>query len=202
MKCKIGGCETEAMYKNDQVCQKHYFRKMRTGSYELSNRRRYKVQNPAGYIKIYEPSHELANSGGYVYEHRFVYYESGKQVDSCEICGCVISWADCHIDHIDQDVTNNKLQNLRPLCRGCNVFRGRPFDCGTKNIIEIDGIRLSAMAWARRDDVCVTGQTIARRKAKGFSDYEAVYGERKTHKKTKTKKLEAKTDSIRIAELG
>ena len=35
MKCKIDGCTQNARYKKDQVCQKHYFRFMRYGTYEL-----------------------------------------------------------------------------------------------------------------------------------------------------------------------
>lgn len=35
MKCKIDGCNREAMYKADCVCQMHYFRFMRNGTYDL-----------------------------------------------------------------------------------------------------------------------------------------------------------------------
>ena len=75
MKCKIDGCTQNARYKKDQVCQKHYFRFMRYGTYELTSVRKYRIENPAGYQKIYEPSHFLAGKDGYVYEHRFVYCE-------------------------------------------------------------------------------------------------------------------------------
>jgi len=80
MKCKIKGCVKESVYKKDQVCQKHYFRHMRTGTYELVPSRKYRIENPAGYQKIFEPSHELADSIGYVYEHRFVYFNHNKEV--------------------------------------------------------------------------------------------------------------------------
>ena len=125
MQCKIDGCGRDATYLKAQVCQKHYFRFMRYGTYELTKAglRKYRLTNPAGYQKLYEPTHILANKDGYVYEHRFVYFNSGKQINKCEMCGCDINWGDCHIDHIDNDVTNNNINNLRAVCRGCNVFR-------------------------------------------------------------------------------
>ena len=84
MKCKVDGCERNADYQSQQVCQKHYFRFMRNGHYDLKtvdernpyNRsRKYRTQNPAGYQKIYEPNHPLAQKGGDVYEHRFVEFD-------------------------------------------------------------------------------------------------------------------------------
>lgn len=182
MKCKIDGCKNKVMYKKDGVCQKHYFRKMRYGTYELTSKRKYRVQNPAGYQKLYEPSHQLSNSDGYVYEHRFVYFNSDYSVDKCELCSKDINWNTLHIDHKDEDVTNNKLENLRPLCRGCNVFRGHNNTSMGKTFIEYDGERLTPSQWARKKEVKVTPSTIKNRWDKGLSPYECIYGERKTQK--------------------
>lgn len=189
MKCKIDGCCNHIMYKKDNVCQKHYFRKMRYGTYELTSVRKYRIQNPAGYQKLYEPLHELSNKDGYVYEHRMVYFDSGKQVDNCEICGTNIDWKTLHIDHIDKDVTNNNINNLRPTCRNCNTFRDLNTDLLSSKKIECRGLFLTLAQWARRDDVKVSANTIKFRLSKGISAEESIFGERKTHQNTKTKKV-------------
>lgn len=192
MKCKIDGCDNKVMYKKDNVCQKHYFRKMRYGTYELTSVRKYRLQNPAGYQKLYEPNHPLSNKDGYVYEHRMTYYDFDKNVTECALCNIDINWKTLHIDHIDEDVTNNKLSNLRPLCRACNTFRGHNDLSMGKTFIEYNGEKLTPSQWARKEDVKVSQNTIKRRWDKGLTSYECIYGERKTHCKTNTKKTKTK----------
>lgn len=198
MKCKVNGCDKDAMYKEQQVCQMHYFRYMRNGDYEIHRSRKYRISNPAGYQKIYEPCHELADSTGYVYEHRFVsYVKNNGIIDGCEICGKKITWETCHIDHVDTDVTNNKPDNLRQLCSGCNVFRGHTAESMGNMMLTVNGKTLTPSAWARMNGVEVTSSTIRRRKLSGMSDYDAIFAPRKTHHNTKTKKHISKTDSLR-----
>lgn len=121
--CCIDGCNTEARYKADRLCQKHYFRKMRYDTFELTSSRKYRVFTPNGYSKLYEPTCELSESKGYVFEHRFVYWKSKKDVLNCEICNKEINWKTVHIDHKDNNRLNNNIENLRPLCNGCNTQR-------------------------------------------------------------------------------
>ena len=189
MQCKIDGCCGVVKYKRDGVCQKHYFRKMRYGTYELTTTKKYRLQNPAGYQKLYEPNHPLSNKDGYVYEHRMVYYNSGKSVDNCAICNRDINWKTLHIDHIDKDVTNNNLDNLRPTCRNCNTFRDLKTDILSNNVIECRGLKLTLAQWARRDDVEVAANTIRFRLMNGIAVEDAIFGKRKTHHNTKTKKV-------------
>lgn len=200
MKCKIDGCEREAMYKKDMVCQKHYFRFMRYGTYDLTSVRKYRITNPAGYQKVYEPEHPLADSCGYVYEHRFVYFNSYKYVKGCLLCGKEISWDTCHIDHIDNDVTNNKIENLRATCMGCNVFRGHTEISMGSLFIEFDGKKLNPDAWSRQDGVFVSGNTIRKRFLSGMSAYESIYGAKKTHTSKDTSKTFIKSDKFRNIE--
>jgi len=206
MKCKIEDCEKEAMYKAAQVCQKHYFRYMRNGTYHLLGTRthlgpisrRYRTQNPAGYYSVYEPDHFLSWANGYVYEHRKVYFdEIEKSPAKCLLCLNEINWKSLHIDHIDNDVTNNKSNNLRPLCRSCNVFRGHTNDSMGTFILSINGKTMSASAWARQPGSKVCCSTIRYRKRKGYSDYDAVYGEKVTHKNSSPKTYKKKYDSVR-----
>lgn len=135
MSCKIAGCQKKISYKAMGVCQMHYFRWMRNGTFERLSKdkngkvieRKIRIENPKGYQLIYNPDHILAQKNGYVYEHRLVAFDKyGDTLPDCEKCGRTLSWAAyyTHIDHIDNNVRNNSPENLRPLCNGCNVKRG------------------------------------------------------------------------------
>lgn len=184
MQCKIEGCGRDAAYKEQGVCQKHYFRFMRFGTYELTQSRKYRTQNPAGYQKLYEPNHPLANMDGNVYEHRFIIYNKyGCILPDCEICGKPTVWETCHIDHKDNDVTNNAESNLRPVCNPCNTRRFYPEQHTIKGRYPITygGVTKTASEWARHPGVDVSHATIKRRLAIGMSVYAALYAPKKTH---------------------
>lgn len=129
MKCKVNGCDNECKhYPGKGVCQKHYFRMMRYGTYELTKRgkRKDRTKNSKGYQMINFPDHPLVMANGFVYEHRKVIYDRyGDTLPPCEICGKEVTWKTAHIDHIDEVVDNNSDSNLRVLCRACNVMRSR-----------------------------------------------------------------------------
>ena len=194
MKCQIAGCDQETRYKARKVCQKHYFRFRRNGSYDLLPRtRQYRVEMPGkGYQRLYEPSHALTDSQGYVSENRKVIFDIyGWALPDCEICGKPTSWKTCHIDHIDENVKNNNSNNLRPLCPGCNTWRSMPplhtFD--RNSAITFDGKTETAEGWSRDPRVKIWGGTITRRKNAGMSDFDALFSKKVTHNgKLNTKK--------------
>lgn len=197
MQCRADGCERSAIYKSARLCQKHYFRLRRNGALDLRSPKE-SIETPNGYIKRYSPSHPLAVSDSYVFEHRAVMWELvGQECSSCKICGKPESWDTCHVDHIDDDRKNNAPENLRILCRACNVFRSRSGEAGGKWIIEIDGVRMTASAWSRHPDVKVAAGTIIRRKKAGFSDRDAVFSDKQTHSSYAAKKRSARYDQIR-----
>lgn len=188
MPCKIDGCDHKVMYPVIQLCQMHYFRFLRTGSYEIVKKpRKPFLQNPAGYKTIYCEESPLSDSRGCVYEHRQVVYEKyGDNLPDCEICGKPTTWATCHIDHKDECVTNNAIENLRPVCSGCNTSRT---ERKTTKKYEIDGVSKSLTEWAKHPEVVVSRHQIARRLASGLSVKESVFGMNKTHKKRNAAKL-------------
>lgn len=195
MRCKVEGCDRDARYKADRLCQKHYFRKRRYGTTELKRvvdaiakgySRKYRITMPGkGYQRLYEPDHPLADKSGTVSEHRMVVFDRyGRNLPPCEICGKPMSWDDdIHIDHRDDDVTNNHINNLRPLCRPCNTFRNYPeqHTIAGRHAITIDGVTKTPAEWARDPLVRVCGAQIMVRKRAGMSDYDAVFAPKKTH---------------------
>lgn len=187
MQCHVEGCGRDAPYKSAQLCQKHYFRMRRNGTTgKIAKSRKDRVVTPNGYVRVFHPLHALADKGGYVFEHRYVMWSVvGEHTGPCRICGKPESWSTCHVDHIDEDRKNNAKSNLRILCRGCNVKRGFTQDGQSSRsgraLIEFEGIRMTAHAWARDPRVNVTGKTIRLRKESGMSDYDALFSPKITH---------------------
>lgn len=185
MECRVEGCDRAARYKAEQLCQKHYFRLWRYGTTDLTRSRKYRLANPQGYQWIYEPNHPLRHvTSGYVAEHRAVLYERiGDREFGCELCGKALTWASCHVDHIDNDVTNNGIENLRPTCSTCNTRRGMrpPAEWERTHTLEFDGERKTAAEWSRDSRVNLSGTQIVLRKRAGMGDEEALFAPKKTH---------------------
>jgi len=153
---------------------------MRTGKYEdRPLTRGTRRQDPRGYWQVYLPEHPLVDSTGHVWEHRKVAYERyGEALPPCELCGKLVTWKNVHIDHEDEDPSNNASTNLRPLCRGCNVSR----PMRAKSIyLTVDGVTKNAMAWSKDPKVNISYATILKRKAAGKSDFDVLFGEKATH---------------------
>ena len=190
-KCCVEGCDRDAMYKEKELCQKHYFRQWRYATTELTKSRKPRIENPDGYQFLWMPGHPLVQKTGYVAEHRSVLYSAiGAGPMACEICAKQLTWATCHADHIDRNVRNNDRLNLRPLCSACNTHRDMPppVDWNRTHVIEFDGLRMTPAEWARDPRVHICGRQIVLRKKSGMSDEQALFSPKITHNK-KTKAL-------------
>lgn len=194
MQCKVDGCDREAHYKAAQLCQKHYFRQWRYGTTDTTRRGKAKPrqETPQGYQWIYLPGHPLCHkSASYVAEHRAVLYAAiGPEPMKCALCGCALTWETCKVDHIDCDVRNNELSNLRPTCNTCNTRRGvGPAANWTRTYaIEYAGEVKTAHEWSRDQRVSVASHTIIRRLRAGMSPEAALFAAKKTHTSKAAKK--------------
>lgn len=181
MQCKIDGCDRDARYTGIGVCQKHYFRIWRNGTPDIIMSRKYRTQNPAGYQLLFEKTHPLADSRGYVYEHRKIIHDKyGDALPDCELCGKPLTWAMCYIDHKDNDPTNNRPENLRPVCPGCNT--GRREKPWVKQY-EHQGKTLTVTEWSKQPNVTVGRSQIIHRLRAGYDIADALYMKNKTHPK-------------------
>lgn len=83
-----------------------------------------------GYVAIYGREHPLTSASGLVYEHQVVLYEKiGPGPHACHWnCGKMLEWGGrngIHVDHLDEDRSNNDPENLVPSCVGCNWGRSQ-----------------------------------------------------------------------------
>jgi len=196
LSCLAPDCNRGSDYRDARLCQKHYFRKMRNGHFGLKGSREPSKPRPTierrdngkGYQMIHSPGHPLVMKNGYAYEHRLVIYNVyGDSLPDCEICQRPLNWTNCHVDHINENVGDNRRKNLRPICRGCNTERGHSETSRGRLFLTIEGKTLTSGGWSRQEGVRVSASTIIFRKKKGLSDYDAVFMAKKTHISTKPK---------------
>lgn len=186
MKCKIDGCDRVAKFKGEQLCQMHYFRRMRFGTFELTRKPgRESFLRPDGYVMIHARGHRFASPRThYAFEHRVVAYAKyGDILPNCELCDIPLDWSVAVVDHIDEVKTNNDPSNLRPLCWRCNIERTERLGTSYPNALAVDfgGRILTPTEWAREPGVKVHGATIRRRIREGATPAEAIFGEKLTH---------------------
>lgn len=200
MKCKVDACEREARYKSACLCQMHYFRLRRNGDFEIhAATAKPRIEDPRGYQFVHAPRHPLCAKGQiYVGEHRVVLYEAiGPGDMHCEMCGILMTWKTCQVDHIDENPRNNHLGNLRPLCRRCNTWRSMPpahERMSNAVALTFNGETKTAHEWSKDPRVGISGTAIRHRKKKGWSDERCLFGEKLTHNgKPRIDKREPKT---------
>ena len=102
--CSIDGCGKP--HASRGYCNLHYTRLKKYGDPNFTQRA-YGVKrrkDAAGYVWLYEPDHPLAQTHGYVAEHRKVMWEAGLLTD-----------LNAHVHHRNHDKGDNRLENLEVL---------------------------------------------------------------------------------------
>lgn len=155
-RCSVIGCSKAPRSPTSPHCEMHYGRLRRGGTLEKVRQAK-RVSHTHGYVLVPAPGHRLTTSGqSHVYEHRKVFYAAhGEGPFSCHVCGVAVTWADMHVDHLNDIKDDNRLENLAPACERCNPWRGKDRSASarrSKSIrwLELNGERLPMSAWAKR----------------------------------------------------
>lgn len=132
--CTVDGCEAVANRIGAGMCEKHYIRSRRRAAvrsdlplqYKRSNLKPGLLAHSSGYLLDHAPGHPLRRVSARVYQHRIVYHAvHGDGPFECNWCNKAVTWDDMHVDHLDDDPTNNDPSNLVASCPLCNQARGR-----------------------------------------------------------------------------
>lgn len=172
--CTVDGCSKPPRRLSAMYCEMHYMRFYRNKTLEKINTAKQKFHSH-GYVLIPASGHPLATNS-YVYEHRAVYYDHyGKGPFNCYWCGSQVTWADLHIDHLDDDKKNNAIENLVASCPICNQKRGRHKIQETwkkKTGLEAFGKTLTLNQWSEL--IGISRNSIIERLKKGMTIEEAL----------------------------
>lgn len=126
--CSVEGCGKDANRVRLGLCEMHYMRQRRKGSFDaFVPKQRY--GHVHGYVKVRCEGHPLVRGrrDAIEYEHRVVYYNAhGAGPFACHHCGARVTWADMHVDHLNDIPHDNRIDNLVSSCPGCNQKRGLP----------------------------------------------------------------------------
>ena len=103
--CTISGCDR--LQHTKSMCRMHAYRLDKFGSVgaadPMYNRGSGKSLTSDDYVRIYEPTHPLSTSQGWVLEHRKIMYYLGLLDD------------ESIVHHINHDKQDNSVQNLQVM---------------------------------------------------------------------------------------
>ena len=165
--CSVAGCDKPRRSSGSEYCETHYYRLRRNGTMALQaevSPPPKLLEHSSGYLLEYAPDHPLTIRSR-VYEHRRVYYDAhGAGPFDCHWCGCKVTWADMHIDHVNAVRHDNRLSNLVASCARCNIARGKPAAIAAarkraKHRYTLNGETLTLGQWAERLGVSGTSIT-------------------------------------------
>ena len=171
--CIVDGCNNEVRSSGCKYCEKHYGRLRRRGTTQRHLPTQV-MHHSGGYILIYNPEHLLTqrHTGSYEYEHRIVYYNTyGEGPFNCYWCNKEISWDNMHIDHLNNNCKDNRLENLVASCPECNQHRGQNKMIQTMRDkhgrwIEFEGKRKLLAQWAK--EIGISRSTLQQRIKSGW----------------------------------
>lgn len=172
--CSVEGCCDLAVRVGAGLCEKHHARLRRNGHFDKVDPliEEVKIQSGGGYLLAYAPNHPLrVGSSPRVYQHRIVFYDAhGEGPFECHCCGKVVTWRDMHVDHLNDDVVDNRVENLAAACAVCNQWRGKHKMAKAMKVKHglrwtAHGITMCAADWARH--LGVSRETIADRLKRG-----------------------------------
>ncbi|WP_160119653.1 HNH endonuclease [Rhodovarius lipocyclicus] len=175
--CKVQGCGRQSRSPTAAFCEMHYYRIRRRGDVNPLPARPAKPtrHHTHGYVVEHRPGHAMTTPGSprYAYQHRRVFFDAhGEGPFSCHVCGKDVDYSSMHVDHLDDDRSNNRLSNLAAACPTCNQWRGHDKVVAALRakpgvLVEFQGERLSRAQWAAR--IGISRNALAARLLSGWS---------------------------------
>lgn len=122
--CDVPLCGKPSRGRSHGLCEMHYGRRRRNVSDEAKPLKEF-YETKAGYRKLLRKGHALSDSSGQVFEHRYVLH-AARPVGpyGCFWCGKVLDWDTLVVDHLNENKSDNRLENLVCSCNRCNRARG------------------------------------------------------------------------------
>lgn len=180
--CQVEGCHRKARSAGSAYCETHYYRLRRTGRLDLRAPVPAKpvLHHSNGYLVVRAPGHPLrqGKQSPYEYQHRTAYFEAyGCGPFQCHVCSKPVSWACMHVDHLNDDPSDNRIANLAAACPTCNQWRGKAKMVRTMReryalMLEYDGRTMAASEWAA--ELGITRNALSWRLANGWSLADAL----------------------------
>lgn len=170
--CKVDGCNNQANRKAAQMCEMHYGRVRRNGDTATQYERMTEFTNHSGgYLFVKAKGHPRAGDRSRAYAHRVAFSDAnGEGPFACHWCAKEVTWANMHVDHLDDNKQNNDPKNLVAACPVCNMQRGHDKVVQThrdKRGLEFQGEKLTMNEWAER--IGVSRQSLVWRLKNGWS---------------------------------
>jgi hypothetical protein len=128
--CSIDGCNSSPRSTFAKYCEKHYMRMYRKGHPNTTIGQGW--HDNKGYHISKAHGHRVASASGWVRTHRLLLFNKlGPGEHPCYHCGMLVSWDKTYpehadalvVDHLDENTSNNSLDNIVPSCNVCNVTR-------------------------------------------------------------------------------
>lgn len=153
--CSVDGCGAHANRIGAGLCEAHYMRVRRKGTTLTEfERAAQTVAHSQGYRLVKAKGHPRSLGLGRAYEHRVVYTDAhGEGPFKCHWCAIEVTWETMHVDHLNEDKTDNRVDNLVASCALCNMHRSDAKKMAAireKYGIEHAGEKLTLNEWAAR----------------------------------------------------
>jgi hypothetical protein len=131
--CTIEGCEKPLRSRFADYCAMHYHRWYRHGDpLKVATKSGITASLGRRYTRSAVLNHPIADKSGRAWEHRVVLYdEIGMGPHECHWCGTAVDWlpkghpGSLQVDHLNNDGSDNRVENLVPACCRCNTARGQ-----------------------------------------------------------------------------
>lgn len=175
--CQADECSKPATRSGGTRCEAHFYRERRNGTLTVTmGRKAGTLVHTQGYLLVPAEGHPRALGRYRAYEHRKVFTDAhGEGPFRCHWCKEPISWDGMHVDHLNEQVDDNRPENLAASCPGCNMHRNRERlmqRWRRAKGLTVNGETLTINEWAQRAGI--SRMALVDRLARGWAPERAV----------------------------